>query len=130
MKMRYNILIMCFMVIGLIACEKDVDLQPTDVIPSDKAFANVADLELGTIGVYGAWQGRNSVYLSAIVSDEVRQGVGSEYRGVGAVTYRWEYTSDAQDFRDAEFANAWTNMYSVIDRANRVLFYMQNSTLR
>lgn len=116
------------MAVSLFACEKKVDLQPTDVIPSDKSFVNVADLELGTVGVYGAWQGRSAVYLSAMISDEARQGVGSEYRGVGAITYRWEYTSDAQDFRDAEFANAWTNMYSVIDRANRVLFYMQNIT--
>lgn len=68
-------------VAALGSCKKQVDLQPTDVIGSNIAFQNVNDLNSGALGVYGTWQQRRPVYLSAILSDEVRQGTGSEYRG-------------------------------------------------
>src|SRR5215213_8475676 len=113
---------------AMAACNKQVDLQPTDFVPIQNVFTSVSDLEQGTIGVYGTWQARRPIYLSAVFSDEARQGVGTEYRGVGAILFRREHTSDAQDFRDAEPGNAWTNMYQVIDRANRVLFYLNTVT--
>lgn len=114
------------LVISLASCKEDVDLRPTDQILGDNAFTNVNDLNSGAQGVYGTWQQRRPIYLSAILSDEARQGSGSEYRGVGAILFRWEHTSDAQDFRDAEPGGVWTNMYAVIDRANRVLAGAEN----
>lgn len=117
----------------LSSCDKEVDLRPTDVIPIDRVFQTVNDLNLATIGVYGTWQARRSVYLSALISDETRQGSGAEYRNVGGALFRWEYTTDSQDFRDDEPAGAWTNLYAVIDRANRALYFLdgvpaQNAT--
>jgi starch-binding outer membrane protein, SusD/RagB family len=126
MKSINKLIALSFIVSILAACSKQVDLQPTDVVPIERVFTSVNDLEQGVLGVYGTWQGRRPIYLSAVFSDEARQGVGAEYRGVGAILFRWEHTSDAQDFRDAEPGNAWTNMYQVIDRANRVLFYIDN----
>jgi starch-binding outer membrane protein, SusD/RagB family len=128
MKSVNKLIALLLVVSAMGACKKQVDLMPTDVVPIENVFTSVSDLEQGAIGVYGTWQGRAPIYLSAVFSDEARQGVGAEYRGVGAILFRWEQTSDAQDFRDAEVANAWTNMYQVIDRANRVLFYIDNVT--
>lgn len=106
------------------SCKKQVDLQPTDVVPIENVFQNLNDINLGVNGVYGSWSARRSVYISSVISDEVRQGTGGEYRGVGAILYRWEHTSDAQDWRDGETGGVWTNMYTVIDRANRVLEFI------
>lgn len=108
------------------SCKKQLDLRPTDVILNENAFQTVTDLNSGALGVYGTWQQRRVIYLSSILSDELRQGTGSEYRGVGAILFRWDYTSDAQDFRDTEPGGVWTNLYSVIDRANRVLAAIDN----
>jgi starch-binding outer membrane protein, SusD/RagB family len=103
------------------SCKKDVDLFPTDVILAQNAFRTVTDLNQGALGTYGTWLARRPIYVSAVISDEARQGSGAEYRGVGAILFRFEQTSDAQDFRDAENGGIWTNMYAVIDRANRVI---------
>jgi hypothetical protein len=58
----------------------------------------------------------------------VRLGTGSEYRNVGNILFNWQHVSDSQDWRDAETGGVWTNLYQVIDRANRVLELMVNVT--
>ncbi|AXY77175.1 RagB/SusD family nutrient uptake outer membrane protein [Paraflavitalea soli] len=123
MKLLKNIALVSILAATMVGCSKDVDLDPIDTFPIEKTFETVGDLELATVGTYGTWLGRRPVYLSAVISDEARQGVGAEYRAVGAILYRWEHTSDAQDFRDAENGCAWTNMYAVIDRVNRALAF-------
>lgn len=124
MRLFEKIVLSASVVAVMAGCKKEVDLQPTDFAPLEKTFQTVSDLNSGTLGVYGTWLQRRPIYLSAIISDESRQGSGTEYRGVGANLFRWEHTSDAQDFRDAENAGIWTNMYAVIDRANRVLAFL------
>jgi hypothetical protein len=116
------------LLITLASCKKSdvVDLQPIDRIPSEKAFNNLADVLQGINGVYGTWSARRSVYLSALLTDETRLGTGTAYRNVGNILFNFQSTSDAQDFRDAETGGVWTNLYQVIDRANRVLAFMGN----
>ncbi|HEX8461593.1 MAG TPA: RagB/SusD family nutrient uptake outer membrane protein, partial [Segetibacter sp.] len=65
------------------------------------------------------------VYLSAFITDEIRLGTGATYRNVGNGLFNYQYSSDAQDFRDDEPGGIWRNLYSVIDRANRVLAFME-----
>lgn len=123
MKLIKNIALVFVLAATMVGCSKDVDLEPIDTFPIEKTFETVGDLELATVGTYGTWLGRRPVYLSAVISDEARQGVGSEYRAVGAILYRWEHTSDAQDFRDDENGCAWINMYRIIDRVNRAMAF-------
>ncbi len=112
-------------VASLGACEKKiVDLQPIDLIPSDKALQNMSDVQNAVFGVYGTWSARRSVYISSIISDEVRLGTGTEYRNVGNILFNWQHVSDSQDWRDGETGGVWTNLYAVIDRANRTLELM------
>jgi starch-binding outer membrane protein, SusD/RagB family len=82
------------------------------------------DLTSAVNGVYATWSARRSVYISSLISDEARLGVGSEYRNVGNILFNWQFVSDSQDWRDAETGGVWTNLYAVIDRANRVLELM------
>lgn len=109
----------------LTACEKKVvDLQPIDDIPSNVAIQNMNDVTNALNGVYGTWSARRSVYVSALISDEVRLGTGAEYRNVGNILFNWNHVSDSQDWRDAETGGIWTNLYFVIDRVNRLLEFM------
>ena len=113
----------CFLV-AMMSCEKKVtDLQPIDQVPADHAILNMNDLLSAVNGVYGTWLGRTSPYISSFISDEVRLGTGTEYRGVGNVLFNWQFLGDSQDWRDDQPGGVWTNLYAVIDRANRVLQY-------
>jgi starch-binding outer membrane protein, SusD/RagB family len=108
-----------------IGCEKKLtDLEPINQIPGEKAIATLNDLGTAVQGIYGGWQQRRSVYISSFLTDEIRLGTGSEYRNVGNALFNWQFVSDSQDWRDAETGGVWTNLYQVIDRANRVLELM------
>jgi starch-binding outer membrane protein, SusD/RagB family len=108
-----------------ISCEKKLtDLDPIDQIPAEKAIITMNDLTSAVNGVYGTWSARRSVYISSFISDEIRLGTGTEYRNVGNALFNWQFVSDSQDWRDGETGGVWTNLYAVIDRANRVLELM------
>jgi hypothetical protein len=117
---------LAFLGIALLgACRKDViNVLPIDQIPVSAAFQNMNDINNAVNGVYGSWQARRSHYVSALISDEVRLGTGTEYRNVGNILFNWQHVSDSQDWRDGETGGIWTNLYFVIDRANRVLELM------
>jgi hypothetical protein len=127
MRIITKISLMLMLLSSFAACTKSdvVDLQPIDRIPSEKAFSTLGDVLQGLNGVYGTWQHRRSVYLSALLTDEARLGTGAGYRNVGNILFNYQSTSDAQDFRDLETGGVWTNLYQVIDRANRVLTFME-----
>lgn len=112
--------------LALASCKKSnvVELDPIDRIPSEKAFITFNDVTTALNGVYGTWQARRSVYTSAQLTDELRLGSGTAYRNVGNILFNYQFTSDTQDFRDTEQSGIWTNLYSVIDRANRLLEFM------
>ena len=122
MKLFNKIIWVFIFSLALQSCEKKLtDLQPIDQIPAEKAILSMADLTSAVNGVYGTWSARRSVYISALISDEVRLGTGTEYRNVGNALFNWQFVSDSQDWRDGETGGVWTNMYAVIDRANRAL---------
>jgi len=117
------LLAFCFLA-AMMSCEKKVtDLQPIDQVPADHAILNMNDMTSAVNGVYGSWSARRSVYISTLISDEARLGTGSGYRNVGNTLYNWQFVSDSQDWRDEEAGGVWTNLYAVIDRANRVIQY-------
>lgn len=122
MKKLTNISLILATFFSLVSCRKDVvDVLPIDSIPVEQAFQNMNDVNNAANGVYGTWQARRSNYISAFISDEVRLGTGAEYRNVGNILFNWQHVSDSQDWRDTETGGVWTNLYAVIDRANRVL---------
>lgn len=123
---KYKGILLGIMAITLLgSCEKELtDLQPIDQIPAQNAVQNMADVLSAVNGVYGTYAGRRAPYLSSFMTDEVRLGTGTEYRNVGNILFNWTYVNDSQDWRDAENGGGWTNFYTVIDRANRILELM------
>jgi starch-binding outer membrane protein, SusD/RagB family len=114
--MRYLKYACHLLVLGLLAagCKKQLDIVPTGTINEINAFQTVADLEQGVRGVYSAWDGANTMYINAILSDEVK--LSNENLGEGQFEFKYQFTSSS----GAQSAGYQT-YYAMINRANRVL---------
>lgn len=119
--MKYNKTCTVFLIAATfltMSCKKQLDLQPTDSFSDANAFLTLSDIQLGTNAAYADYAAyTNDMYVSALVSDEAKLGLDNA--GQGALTYRYQYSSDATTGGDV--VNAWGNYYVMIDQINRVL---------
>jgi starch-binding outer membrane protein, SusD/RagB family len=100
-------------VLLLTACNKQLDLLPTDNIDPTKAFRNVPDVNAGLLGAYNTLNYYSSIFYTTRITDEVMLP-SENSTGSGVATYRWQYDGAFQH-------DAWYDNYRGIDRANRVL---------
>ncbi|MGN6420257.1 MAG: RagB/SusD family nutrient uptake outer membrane protein [Pseudobacter sp.] len=97
----------------LSACNKQLDLLPSDTIDPSKAFRNVKDVNSGLLGAYSALNYYSSIFYTTRITDEVMLPTENS-TGSGVATYRWQYDGSFQH-------DAWYDNYKGIDRVNRVL---------
>lgn len=97
------------------ACDKNIDLKPTDSISTETAIQNYDDLDRATIGAYSNIAYQQSIAANSILADEARYGEENASRNYYTEA-RWLYdsTEGNQNF-------SWSNLYNVIDRVNRAL---------
>jgi hypothetical protein len=98
----------------VMACNKKLDLQPSDTIDAEKAYRNIKDLNEGVLGAYAAITSTTMRSVS-LVSDECMLP-NDNATGQFVGTYRWQY-----DPSSTTITTAWGELYVVIDRVNRVL---------
>lgn len=124
MKTYFNILkITCLSLILLAsACKKVVDLKPTDLIETTKAFQSVDDLDKGAVGAYSVYTYEFNIYMGSIMADDVRWGLDNNTRNFGSA-HKWSF-----DGTNGDAIAAWANTYTAIDRLNRVLTAADNIT--
>lgn len=104
--------------VAMTGCKKELEVKPTDTISDVNAFLTLNDIQLGTNGVYGRLGAYSSdMYMSALVSDEAK--LGPDNAGQGALTYRYQYSSD--NTTGGDLIGAYWSYYGLIDQANRVL---------
>lgn len=104
---------------ALTSCKKDLDLEPTDTIAENNAFLTLDHAQLGVNEAYGRYGTyANHMYMSALISDEAK--LGADNSGAGALTYRYQYSSDATSGGNVNAA--YFGYYFMIDQVNRVLF--------
>jgi starch-binding outer membrane protein, SusD/RagB family len=102
----------------LSACSKKLDISPTDSINETNAFQTIGDVQLGVNGAYGRYSNyANDMYFNALLSDEAK--LGANNAGQGALTYRYQFSSDATTGGDV--VGAYVGWYLLIDQCNRVL---------
>ena len=106
-------------VLGLGSCKKKLELRPTDTIDITKAFTNVTELEKGLLGIYALNSYTNKIYMSSLLSDELR--ISDENRGQGQFTFKYQFSAG-----ESEHNTAWYQYYFAIDRAHRVLSAIDN----
>ena len=114
--------ILIISVIGFTACDKRIDLLPTDSINEANAFQSVTDLEQGLLNAYGSISGENIMYANAIIADEVK--VSNENRGQGQFEFKWQYVPVAPT--GGVTIGAWDNLYLTIGDINKVLAATDN----
>lgn len=102
------------LVIGLGSCSKTIDLLPSDYIDASKAFRNMEDINMGTIGVY-ATLGTSDITNNSLVSDEAMLP-NENNTGGNVSTYRWQY-----DGTNGTITAAFAENAIAIDKVNRVL---------
>lgn len=113
MKKIYSLLIVLIS-LGFVACDDELDLTPQNEIGDDAAFANVADLEAGKVGVYGNFSAMSMITLNSRASDDLR--LTTTNTGQGVAMHNWTYTAS-----DPDMVGIWNGNYKNIDLANRVL---------
>jgi len=97
---------------SVVSCSKQLEIAPTASFTETSSFKTVTDLEQGVLGIYSPWSGENTMYINAILSDEVK--LSSENRGQGQFEHKWQYSSGTESFGFGGF-------YTMIFRANKVL---------
>lgn len=120
--MKFIKYISYFIFVGmvLVGCSKQIDTSPTDTFTDLNAFRTINDAQLGTneaYARYGAYL--NSIYTTALVTDESK--LGFDNSGQGAITYRYQSSTDAGDLQAA-----YGGYYFLIDQVNRVLDKLPN----
>lgn len=94
------------------ACEKDLDLTPTDSIDATKAFTNMKDVTDGLYSVYSANGDGTRIYNGSILADETK--LSDENRGQGQFQFKWQYTASSNPAGLGQY-------YTMIDRVHRIL---------
>lgn len=116
--MKRNIIKHLFIAVGMAgvfsACQKTIDLLPTDSINEENVFQTADDLERGLLAAYGSWPGESIMYLGSLLTDEVK--ISNENRGQGQFTFKWDFNPSS-----GEVAGRWDTWYIIIGRINKEL---------
>ena len=103
--------------LAISGCKKDLDLKPTDTIDPVRAFQNLDDIRKGLNTAYSRYSRLNTMYVAALLSDEIK--FGPDNGGGGQFGYRYQFGSDGTTGGDV--IGGWAAFYSMIDQTNRVL---------
>ena len=111
--MKKYLLYITIITIAASACNKQLDLRPSDYIDPEGAYQNVEDVNQGLLGAYSALSYYSSIRYTSLVTDE-NMLPSENSTGSGFATHRWQY--------DGSFLHdAWKDNYIAIDRLNRAL---------
>jgi hypothetical protein len=111
--MKKYFLLIAVTIFAASACNKQLDLRPSDYIDPEGAFRTVDDIGQGLLGAYSALSFYSSIRYTSLVTDE-NMLPSENSTGNGVATHRWQY--------DGSFLHdSWKDNYIAIDRVNRAL---------
>lgn len=101
------------------SCDDFLELTPTDVLTDENALENLEDFRQALNGCYsgltsGSYYGGTYIVAADRMSDDLRRS--SENLGEGVQMHSYTYNAST-----GEPSALWTQMYSVINRANIVI---------
>lgn len=101
------------------SCDDVLDVSPTDVLTDENALESIDDFRQALNGCYsgltsGAYYGGTYIVAADRMSDDLRRS--SENLGEGVQMHSFTYNAST-----GEPSALWTQMYSVINRANIVI---------
>lgn len=109
------------------SCEKLLETELNDRIPNDMAINSTRDLQLVLNGAYDALQsgsvlGGNPVIYSELLADETKIGNEQKLNRFG----KYEIYTMTTSPQITEIASFWSSAYSAINRANNVIYAIDN----
>ncbi|MGY8885935.1 MAG: RagB/SusD family nutrient uptake outer membrane protein [Flavobacteriales bacterium] len=125
----YKILVIVFIAGVFNSCSENLDQLPFDEFATENAFVTAADFENGIRGVYsnltaggyfGSSDGGSMLTIGDVASDNVT--ISASGRNTKNVMHNFRYSPSSGN----SLANLYGDAYSLIYRANQVLFYAQD----
>jgi hypothetical protein len=115
--MKKNIRLLYFVIasFAITSCDDAIDIvQPSELLP-ELTYTNVADLQLGLNGVYGAIPGESEILFTSLFTDEATIGRNNGGQGTdGELAFLLNSNT-------GDPASIWLGYYYAINAANRVL---------
>jgi len=96
------------------SCQDALDIVQPGQVEEEQLFVSVANLNEFFVGTLGALDTNNEIYLSAVLSDEVKPGSGSG--GQEFQLHRF-FLDPSEELT----SSIWLNHYTTINRINRLL---------
>ncbi|NCC88205.1 MAG: RagB/SusD family nutrient uptake outer membrane protein, partial [Clostridia bacterium] len=124
----FTIIVSAFFAFSIFtSCEKLLETELNDRIPNDMAINSTRDLQLVLNGAYDALQsgsvlGGNPVIYAELLSDETKIGNEQKLNRFG----KYEIYTMTTSPQITEIASFWSSAYSAINRANNVIYAIDN----
>ncbi|HOZ29743.1 MAG TPA: RagB/SusD family nutrient uptake outer membrane protein [Bacteroidales bacterium] len=123
-----KIAVYLFVIIALSSCEKLLEIDLNDRIPNDSAITSTRDLQLVLNGAYdglqsGSLLGGNPVIYADLLADDAIIGNEQKLNRFG----KYEIYSMTTSPQITEIADLWSSAYSAINRANNVIYAIDNN---
>lgn len=115
---KYIIAVLSISILALSSCQDAFDIVDEDTITEEAAFRNVSDLQLALLGAYANYGYTNIIDLSNMTDDTK---VGRDTGGQKVNFHDWQLNNGT-----IETEIIWLNLYTTINRANRVLAAAEN----
>jgi hypothetical protein len=107
------------------SCEKQLQQNDPQSFSDENAFKTIADVQLGVNGAFAGYAtDAGDLWKNSLTSDETK--IGPDNGGSGALTYRFQYSSD--NTSGADVIQGYYGFYSMIDQVNRVLPHIDKVT--
>jgi hypothetical protein len=112
------------------SCEKLLEIELNDRIPNDYAITSTRDLQLVLNGAYdglqsGSLLGGNPVLYAELLADDAIIGNEQKLNRFG----KYEIYSMTTSPQITEIASFWSAAYSAINRANNVIYAIDNNLI-
>jgi len=114
--MKKIIYILTLSVFFLVGCESFVDIEQPGRLGAANAFSNVADLELGLLGVYNRFDNTQAIQFNAVFTDEVSIGADNGGQGIGDGEYGFRLNSESAISRAL-----WTRFNAALNASSRLI---------
>ena len=112
MKNLYFKIAALFFLLGIVSCDSQLDLAPTDILIEEEVFANVETAEMALADIY------HKLFIASTGPTHVIADVSLDYLAITSNSSYSNYFGGNLDATDYNVENIWINYFEVINVAN------------
>lgn len=118
--MKKLLLSIIALAVVVLSCEDQLEIPPVDQLDAGTVFETVDDLEVGMNGLYGIFDPEDIIRHSSVFSDDTK--IGADNGGQLVTLHNWIVDPGSNSL------GIWSNHYSTVALANRILEAAENIT--